>query len=68
MLKKRRERYANMTDEEKEKKRAKAREYYHRKKLTDAPQTIHVLVQGMIDNFVRLCSLITATFGQYFIP
>jgi len=29
MFKKRRKRYINMTDEEKEKKRAKAREYCH---------------------------------------
>jgi hypothetical protein len=55
MLKKRRERYANMDDEEKEKKRAQAREYYHRKKLTNPPQAIHDLVQGMIlsNSFVR---------------
>ena len=48
----------------KEKKRVKAREYYHQKKLMDTPQTIHVLIQGTIYSFVCSCSLITAIFGQ----
>jgi len=37
-----------MNDEEKEKKRAKAHEYYHRKKLTCTPQANHVLVKDVI--------------------
>jgi len=58
MLEKRRKRYINMTDEEKEKKRAKA---LH---VSITTKTIHVLIQGTIHSFVCSCSLITAIFGQ----
>ena len=47
-----------MTDEEKEKKRAKA---LH---VSITTKTIHVLIQGTIHSFVCSCSLITAIFGQ----
>ena len=58
MFEKRRKRYINMTDEEKEKKRAKA---LH---VSITTKTIHVLIQGTIYSFVCSCSLITVIFGQ----